>query len=124
MILALVHWLAFAYLLTKFLIKVFLGDLRAIEVENVQGNFWLSLVDIALTLTIFHRETESAPVSIIMLLRAFHLQIVESKISGICWSHLLGYLDLEQALSHAVLSPSKPFTGSTTTASISWKPPQ
>ena len=69
MILAWVHWLAFSYLLTKVLIKVFLGELRAIEVENVQGNFWLSLTDIALTLMIFHRETESAPVSFVMLLR-------------------------------------------------------
>lgn len=68
MTLAFTHWVCCSYLLAKFLIKVFLGPLRAIEIENVQSNFWMAITDIALTLMLFHGETEKSPVSFVMLL--------------------------------------------------------
>merc|ERR1712062_463811 len=62
-----VNWLSFVFLFTKILIKIFFGDLRAIEVENVISNFWITLTDIALTAVTFSRETDSQPINFILL---------------------------------------------------------
>ena len=45
MMLCFFFWLCFVYLSTKSFVFTFFGDLRAIEQENVNQNFWLSVTD-------------------------------------------------------------------------------
>ena len=52
MILSFLQWICMVYLCTKGVIKIFFGNLRSIEVDNINQNFWMSITDTALTLTI------------------------------------------------------------------------
>jgi len=70
MLLAFVQWLCIVYLSTKGVIRLFFGDLRAIEQENVSSNFWLSITDTALTMTIFHDDLQKEAVSFVVLFTA------------------------------------------------------
>jgi len=70
MLLGFVQWLCVVYLTTKGVIQVFFGDLRAIEQENVNSNFWLSITDTALTMTIFHDDLQKEAVSFVILFTA------------------------------------------------------
>lgn len=55
------------YLSTKGFVHTFFGDLRAIEQENVNQNFWLSVTDTALTMTIFHDDLQKEAVTFVIL---------------------------------------------------------
>jgi E3 ubiquitin-protein ligase synoviolin len=67
MMLGFFFWLCFMYLSTKGFVQTFFGDLRAIEQENVNQNFWLSVTDTALTMTIFHDDLQKEAVTFVIL---------------------------------------------------------
>ena len=67
MMLGFFFWLCFMYLSTKSFVHTFFGDLRAIEQENVNQNFWLSVTDTALTMTIFHDDLQKEAVTFVIL---------------------------------------------------------
>lgn len=67
MILSFLQWLCMVYLCTKGVIRVFFGNLRSIEVDNINQNFWMSITDTALTLTIFHDDLHKESVQFVIL---------------------------------------------------------